>query len=296
MEVKKINGNTFCVFAPTNIGIYTFKGKHALVIDTGTGNAFAKRIDVILKEKGLKPRYIINTHHHEDHVGGNKYFKDNYPGVQIYATQYCKLLLQNSMIAGISLYAGNPIKAISNKPLCEYVDFELDEGILKLDDEKFQIIFLKGHSESEIGIITPDKVCFLGDSLFSDTILKKYSFPFLFDIDSTKKSLEIIKKIDAEYFVLGHNNDILSKEQCLSLIQRNLDNLGVYEVQILDMLSTPTTKEDLMQNLIILNELDLNVKQYFLDMYTLSGFLSYLENKGKLKYSLEDGKLYYYTV
>ena len=80
MQFNKIKGNTYFIDAPTNIGVYVFKNKTCLLIDTGIDNTQAGKIDEVLKAQGLHPRYIINTHSHADHCGGNSYFKKNYPG------------------------------------------------------------------------------------------------------------------------------------------------------------------------------------------------------------------------
>jgi glyoxylase-like metal-dependent hydrolase (beta-lactamase superfamily II) len=49
------------------------KTKEAVVIDPGDD---AGDILKIIKEKGLKVKYIVNTHAHFDHVGANKAIKD----------------------------------------------------------------------------------------------------------------------------------------------------------------------------------------------------------------------------
>ena len=43
----------------------------ACVVDPGE----AKPIVDYLKNKNIKLRYILNTHHHFDHIGGNEYLK-----------------------------------------------------------------------------------------------------------------------------------------------------------------------------------------------------------------------------
>jgi hypothetical protein len=36
MELKKINGNSYYIPGPTNIGLFQFKDKYSLLIDTGS--------------------------------------------------------------------------------------------------------------------------------------------------------------------------------------------------------------------------------------------------------------------
>ena len=46
---------------------------NACVVDPGE----AKPIINFLENKDLKLKYILNTHHHFDHIGGNKELKKN---------------------------------------------------------------------------------------------------------------------------------------------------------------------------------------------------------------------------
>ena len=43
------------------------------------------------------------------------------------------------------------------------VDTIIDEGEIVLNNRKFEIIKLRGHSEGSIGILTEDRVFFVGD-------------------------------------------------------------------------------------------------------------------------------------
>jgi glyoxylase-like metal-dependent hydrolase (beta-lactamase superfamily II) len=295
MEFIKINGNTYVIKSPTNIGVYTFKNKNCILIDTGIGNTHAKKIDNILVEKNLKPKFVINTHSHEDHCGGNKYFIENYPGVQVYTSQKTKTYIENSEIGAAILFSAKPLKKLMDKNKNSRIDFVLECGINKINDSKLEVISLRGHCDDQIGIITPDRVCFLGDSIFSSEILDKYSFPYLYDIEESIKTLKYLKEIDADYFVISHAKEVLDKGGLCKLADKNLKNIEYYKEQILEILSQPMTREDILENITILNDLSLNLKQYHLNFCTVSAFISYLYNDGIIKHSIEDGRLYYYV-
>ncbi|MCT8976202.1 MBL fold metallo-hydrolase [Clostridium sp. CX1] len=294
MNLSKIKGNTYYIDAATNSGIFVFKNKNCLIIDTGSNNTDAKKIEQAIQENNLHPKYIINTHNHLDHCGGNHYFQKNYPGCLVYTSLREKLFMENQELQPSILSSSSPMKPItsSNKPI--NVDFILDYGINKINDEKFEIISLKGHSIEQVGIITPEKVCFLGDSIFSEEILEKYSFPYLYDIAESINTLNRIKELDADYFVISHSSSILSKDQIISLSDKNLENIKRYEKQILDLLDQPLTREDILENITILNDLSLNFYQYHLNFAGVSAFIAYLYSKDLVNYSIEDGKLYYY--
>ena len=59
LELNKIKGNTYFIDGPTNIGVYAFKNKFCILIDSGLDNSAARKIDDILKENKLHPKYII---------------------------------------------------------------------------------------------------------------------------------------------------------------------------------------------------------------------------------------------
>lgn len=296
MELTKIKGNTYYINAPTNIGVYSFKNKNCLLIDTGINNSAAKKIDEVLKANNLHPKHIINTHSHHDHCGGNNYFKNNYTGAIVYASQKEKIYMENPELRAAMLYTSFPVKELELESKEVLVDQVLDYGLNKINDEKFEVISLKGHSPESIGIITSDKVCFLGDSIYSDSILDKYSFPYLFNLGENIDTLNRIKDIDADCFMISHAKEIIGKDKLLTQVDRNISNINNYLEQILVLLEKPLTKEELLESLVILNDLFISFRQYHLNFSSMSAFLSYLTNKGEINYSVENGKVYYYKL
>ncbi len=100
-------------------------------------------VNKIIKRKYGKLDYILNTHHHSDHVAGNIELKKNY----------------KSKIIG-SKADGNRIPGI---------DILLDEGeIFKFGKVNFKIITVPGHTKGHIAFYSEDeKTIFTGDTLFS---------------------------------------------------------------------------------------------------------------------------------
>lgn len=294
MNLNKIKGNTYYIDSPTNIGVYTFKNKNCILIDTGINNSSAKKVNEVLLNSNLHPKYIINTHSHGDHCGGNTFFKDNYPGCQVFSSSKEKLYIENPYIYSSMLYTASPIKPLANSAKPCVVDFVLDEGVNKLNDDKFEVVSLKGHTVDQIGIITPEKVCFLGDSIFSDEILDKYSLPYLNNIEESLNSLNLLKTVEADFFLPSHSEKVLTREELLNLIDRNIKNLQDYINLFLELLDQPLTKEDLVENLCILKDLQIDFKAYHITYSTVSAFLAYFYNKGLIDFSVENFRLYYF--
>lgn len=297
MQLTKINGNTYYLPAPTNIGAFQFKDKYTLLIETGDNNQQARKIADAIQENNLSIKYIINTHNHIDHAGGNIFFREHYPGTRFYASAPEKLFLENSRLFSMYLYGGNAPRALSRHFLKDKA-FEVDEiiapGTCKINDERFDVIPLPGHAPGQTGIGTRDRVCFLGDALFSQEIIAKYSFPFLFDIEEQLGSLTTIEGLDYDFYVAGHASQVYNPAQIRDLVQFNRSHIQYYLDMALELFTQPHTREELLEEICILEELPFDYKEYYFSLATVGAIITYLHDKGELNYQLESGKLYYY--
>jgi glyoxylase-like metal-dependent hydrolase (beta-lactamase superfamily II) len=294
MKLNKINRNTYYIDNSTNIGVYIFKNRNCLLIDTGLNNGQARKADNILIENNLHPKYIINTHNHLDHCGGNIYFQNNYKGCEVYTSEKEGVFMENPELRNIIFFSANPIKDFCNVNKKFIVNHVLDYNMNKIGDVKFQIIPLPGHTIEQIGVITPDMVCFLSDSIFSENILRKYSLPFLFDIEKSIATLKNLKEIDADYFVISHIKKILDKKEIDDLTDKNITNINNNIETMLEILEQPQTRENLLQNMILLNNLPINFPQYYFYLSSVSAFLTYMRDKNLINYFIENGKIYFY--
>lgn len=293
MELKKIKGNSCFIYAPTNIGIYYFKNKSAVVFDTGINSNAAKKIDDVLLSNGIFPKYIVNSHCHTDHCGGNTYFKNNYTGAVFYSSGTEKLFIENGDLFPAMLCSSRPIKFLDRLKATS-IDYVIDAGNIKINDEKFEILSLPGHSMDQIGLLTPDKVCYAGDAVFSKEIIHKYSFPNLYSVKDSIDTLNKLKSIDADYFVIGHSEYVYDKDEMVDLCCYNIDNITKYQSLLLELLSEPMSREDLLENIVVLCDISLDFKEYYLCLSSISAFISYFCEMGVIDFSIENGRMYYY--
>ncbi|MBW2568296.1 MAG: MBL fold metallo-hydrolase [Deltaproteobacteria bacterium] len=134
------------------------KTKEAVVIDPGDET---DKILRSLAELGLTVKYIINTHGHFDHVGGNKEMKEA-TGADILINS-----LDAPMLSQLSTTAASFGLSTDNSPP---PDQTLEDG----DTISFGIITLKvihtpGHSQGGVALFT-DGNLFVGDTLFAGSI------------------------------------------------------------------------------------------------------------------------------
>ena len=298
MKLIKINGNTYFLPAPTNIGVYLFKDKYTLLIDTGNNNQQARKINEALQSNGMNVKYIINTHSHADHCGGNAFFDNHYPGSTFLTSEETKLFINQDFLFPLYLHGGNPPRELS-KRFAKSTDLTialLSYGTNKINNEKFTAIPLPGHAYGQLGIGTKDRVCFLADSLFSPEIITKYKFPFLYDIEQQFYTYDMIATLDYDYYVLSHSDQLYNADDIAPLITTNRTNLQSHIDLIYDLLTQPKSKEVLLEELTLLLELELDYKEYHFLLATVAAIITYLHDSNHLNYTIENGKLYYYRT
>jgi hypothetical protein len=100
----------------------------------------------------------------------------------------------------------------------------------------------------------------------------------------------------ADYFLISHSNGVVSKDEIVTIADRNIKNIENYKDEILELLDQPLTREDILENITILNNLKLNFNEYYLNLSGVSAFISYLYNEKLIDCSIEDGKMYYFKA
>ena len=96
-----------------------------------------------IEKLGLKLEYILITHHHTDHVGGNHELKKKY----------------NCKIIGFKNDSGR----------IPGIDFQIkDKEIFNFEDEEIELNFAPGHTSGHIFyFFKKNKLAFVGDVVFS---------------------------------------------------------------------------------------------------------------------------------
>ena len=300
MKLQRVFGNTYFIKGGTNTGVYLFENNEALLIDPGLSGLRPKNMINMFENEKIIPKYIVNTHEHEDHVGACAQIKKAYPEIEIIASEDAKLFMERPEFFSDFILGGKHNKFLTEKLFHRNtekisVDTIICEGKLQKNGVDFEVLDLKGHTSGSIGILTPDGVLFAGDLLIGEETLQKYDFLFLQDVGEYLKSLDVVEKLDFDYLVLAHGKKILDKNNTILSIEKHRQAVYKYLDQIIENLKVPMNIEALLKKIIKENELTYNYKEYYFFRTSLVSFISYLADLDKIDYTLEDSDLLYYT-
>lgn len=284
MELIKLSDKTYYIKNNTNIGIYKLNDNDIVLIDTGLDESVARKILRIVSENNWNIKYIVNTHSHADHTGGNNFIQSR-TNCKIYTSKIECDITNHPLIEPIYLYGSYPFKELRNK------FFEAKESICEelIDIDGLEYFTLNGHSFDMIGIKTSDNVYFIGDSLFNENTINKYHISYLNNVPDFINSLDKLSELKGT-FVPSHgdvSNDIIS------LIELNKNK--TYEIldKIQSICKENITLEDIVKNLFDTYGLQMNLSQYYLISSTIKAYLSYLIDDNKIKYEFIDNKMYF---
>ena len=172
-----------------------------LIIDETNNNACvvdpseAKPIIDFLENKDLKLKYILNTHHHFDHIGGNKELKKKY----------------KSIVIGYK----NDAHRIPE------IDILVEDGqIWKKDNFEAKIFHIPGHTSGHICFhFYNDNFLFTGDTLFSLGCGRLFEGTYKDMFDSLNK----IKSLPENTSIFcGHEYTLQNSKFCIKYDPDNL--------------------------------------------------------------------------
>jgi glyoxylase-like metal-dependent hydrolase (beta-lactamase superfamily II) len=174
MKVTKVAGSVYMLEgAGGNIGASV--GDDGIVIVDDQYAPLAEKIQAALKGITEKPvRFIINTHYHEDHTGGNAYFQKEAP---IIAHDNVRKRLETGGTAGNGSSVHFEAKPQPREAL-PIITFDHDVTVHLNGEDIRALHFPAGHTDGDSIIFFPkSNVVHMGDDFVT------YGFPFI-DVDS----------------------------------------------------------------------------------------------------------------
>ena len=125
----------------------------------------AQEIADFINERELNLRFIVNTHGHIDHIGGNGFFRQLFPMAKLVISEKDLVYLERPEL-NLSSELGRPYRS-------PFPDLLLSEEIstLKLNGEEIKVYFTPGHTPGSVCLYFPtSRWLFSGDTLFAGSI------------------------------------------------------------------------------------------------------------------------------
>ena len=175
--------------------------KQTAVIDPGE----AQPVTELLEKKGWKLSHIFNTHHHEDHIGGNQELIDKY-NCKLIAPKYDQDRIRN----------------------CDH--YVLDGDEIDMIGNKGKVFHTPGHTTGHICYyIESLKILFSGDTLFRLGCGRIFEGTFKQMKDSLDKILNLP---DDTLVYCGHEYTMSNANFCKSLVYNNNEELDASILEI----------------------------------------------------------------
>lgn len=195
MQTEKIIGGTYCVETEEAvIGLYVYEDKSAVLIDSGVKPDEALVSHVV--NMGLRLEAVLCTHLHPDHVANNLYFYERC-GAEI-------------------LLPDEPFLFVPEKPY--------PYSFIKAGDRLpggVEAIAVPGHSPGQLAFLTPDGVCFTGDALISQPLLKASKLPYIEDVEEAIRSMEKLRALKCPFYAVAHKA-VVGADDIDALIDENI--------------------------------------------------------------------------
>ncbi len=282
---------TWYTDSPTIIGIYQLDHSHVCLIDTGEAQADALEIQKILDHKNWKLSFIINTHTHIDHLGGNDYLMSAWD-CPAYSTNIGNAFANYEDMEAAYMYGGAPcgsLRKVFKHPgpigFRDIEEFDLPEGL--------EYILLPGHSFGMIGIKTSDNIWFVGDSVLNSKCLDKYQFGYLVDVQGYLDTLKLLEELEGALFIPSHG-DVVTDIRPLA--RGNRDNIHKNGSYLLEACKKGKLFDDLLKDVFDHYGMKGSLIQYALAGSTLRCYLTWLHDLGKIGYAFEDNRMVWKTL
>jgi len=214
MKVTKVSGNVYMLEGSGgNIGASV--GEDGIVIVDDQFAPLADKIKAALKGVTDKPvRFVINTHFHGDHTGGNAIFQKDAP-----------IIAQDNVRKRLEAGAGD--RKPAEKGALPIITFDHDVTVHLNGEDIHALHFVSGHTDGDSIIFFPkSNVVHMGDDFVT------YGFPFI-DLNSGGSVEGMIAAVDEVVGKLPADVKVIPGHGPIS----NLDDVRKFSAMLKDTLA-----------------------------------------------------------
>jgi glyoxylase-like metal-dependent hydrolase (beta-lactamase superfamily II) len=182
-------------------------------------------------------RYVINTHHHADHVYGNYLF----PEAELVAHERCRKTLLRHGQRGLD-EAKMQVPALAQVHLCiPDVVFDRGELVVHLGGKSLHMMLTPGHTDDSISVLVKeDKVLFAADTVMP--------VPYIVfgDIEAMIDSFKRLSGLAVDTVVQGHG-EVLLRGEIKGSIETSVQYLETIQEHVRAAIESGAPKESLQR-------------------------------------------------
>ncbi len=293
-----LRGNTWLVSGPTNVGVWV-EGGEAWLVDSGNDKEAGRKLNRMATDRGWRVAGIVNTHSNADHAGGNAFLQGK-ADCRIVATVEEAAFIEAPEIEAAFLWGGSAPPELRNKffeakpsRVTDRVLFPPAQGQGGSGPSGFRLAALPaglsafpvpGHFFGMIGVLTPDRVAFLGDCLFGEAVLAKYGIPFIYNVAAFRDTLALLPSLEADIFVPSHGPVLRGRAEVESLAARNLERVDAVGARAFSSVADrgAASFDEVLSDVATAFGLRLDAAQYALVGCTVRSFLTDLYRSGRI--------------
>lgn len=293
ITIEPIRGNTFCfVTRFMRIPFYRLTSSEIVLLDSGLA-AERGALEQVLEQNRLRPRAVLTTHAHYDHIGNHNWLQARY-GAKLYVTLFDAAITQNPLTLQACFYTDRTDVLASVYP---YMLLQPDQILLPsashipVGGADFRILRLSGHAHEHIGFVTPDEVAYLGDLLLSEDVFRSMRLPFHQSWQELLRSIERIRDSRYAAYILAHNAVCTDIQP---IADYNLEQLRSYAAVVAALVGESLTQEELFTRTAAYFRIDLhNMGRIHIFDRIFYSITKYLEEVGLLECVYEGSRLCY---
>ena len=291
MKLTQVKGRTWVAEGLELIPFYRLDDGRCILLDTGFSRE-GDELEQSLLDAGLTPAAILSSHVHLDHAGNNARFQKTYQlPVALTAAEagLCNDILNLKCYTSVGTPAGAR-REMGPMPMDADIVLPNTDCTATLLGVDFRCIYTPGHSPGHICIVTPDNVCYVGDTLLSGHLLHAklpYCLDLVTDLESKKKLLDT----DCDLYIAAHRGIF---DDIRAMVDKNIALMRQRAAQICSVVDRTMTFSQINAAACALLDVHPQTARRAMGLETsMRFFVEYLVDTGALEPCVQDNIICY---
>jgi glyoxylase-like metal-dependent hydrolase (beta-lactamase superfamily II) len=210
---------------------YVVAGReHSVLVDTGLAGTPSAVIDPYLNAAGLEPDIVLTSHADNDHVGGNRAFRDAHPGALFMCHELDRRWVESNSALVRENYGWHAAYGFPAMPADELLasmsgDSAVDVGLsggetIRLDSHRvLEVLHLPGHTPGHLGLWDEQtRAAIVIDAVLADGIYdragNKLIPPRYYDLRALRETIARLDALRPELLLTAHY-PVLERDEAL---------------------------------------------------------------------------------